>query len=171
MIDHELKYCPRCRDEYVIEATRCAACRCDLVVGLELLSMEKERESRRSLRVGYIEQGDDVVAIHKDSMAEVKRFEAILAKERIAVVLTGDEKSCGGKCCPSNFFINVRREDAADASAILRQELDRASKLDDHDMTHAENVFNPQAGEVQCPACGTVFVPNSTECPDCGLCF
>jgi len=172
MYDPELKYCPRCKDEYVAEAERCAGCEVDLLTGTELMAMFREKEKKRQARAGEIKASDDIVIIHAGQMQDIKKIEDMLAEESIACLVAGDEKSCGKGCCPSTFYLNVRREDAVDALRIIEKELDRATNINDHDMSLADAVYNPQAQQVQCPACGTTFTPTSSgECPDCGLCF
>ena len=37
-IESDLKYCPRCGDEYRAEIATCAACRCDLLSGRQVLA-------------------------------------------------------------------------------------------------------------------------------------
>lgn len=36
---------------------------------------------------------------------------------------------------------------------------------------HMSAVFDPNAEEVTCQACGMKFKPTATECPDCGLVY
>jgi hypothetical protein len=36
---------------------------------------------------------------------------------------------------------------------------------------HLSAVFDPNASEVTCQACGAKFAPSSQECPDCGLVY
>jgi hypothetical protein len=171
MIDPQLKYCPKCRDEYMPHAVRCAACEIALITGEELQDMERQRHERVSQRAGEITAEDDIVTIHSAQLAEIKKLEDLLREERIAVLIAGDDKSCGKGCCPSTFYLNVRREDALDASRIIEKEFERTTGIHGHDRTIAGAVFNPNAMQVQCPACGFVFTPSSSECPECGLCF
>lgn len=152
-------------------AANCASCEIGLITGFELQEMEKMRHERVAGRAGEIGPEDDIVTIHRAPVAEIKVLEELLKKERIAVLITGDDNSCGKGCCPSSFYLNVRREDALDALKIIEQEFDRTTGLNGHDLSTAEAVFNPSAMNVQCPACGTSFNPSKPECPECGLCF
>jgi len=170
MIDPEMKYCPKCRDEYMPHAQNCAACQIVLITGSELQQMEEQRNQRLAQRGGEITPEDDIVTIHRAVLAEIKVLEALLANERIAVLVTG-EKSCGKGCCPTSFDLNVRREDALEALQIIEREFERTTGINGHDRSTAEAVFNPSAMLVQCPACGTAFNPATPECPECGLCF
>ena len=171
MIDVQLKYCPKCRDEYMPHAENCANCKIVLILGSELLAMEEQRHERLAQRGGEITPDDDIVTIHRAPLSEVRELEELLAKECIAVLITGDENACGKGCCPTAFYLNVRREDALDAIKIIEEQFERTTGIRGHDRSTAEAVFNPSAMLVQCPACGSTFNPSTTECPECGLCF
>jgi uncharacterized OB-fold protein len=54
---------------------------------------------------------------------------------------------------------------------ILADEFRRSTALDHHDISHADNIFDPLAAEAVCPACGHSFSPSVGACPDCGLQF
>ena len=171
MIDPELKYCPKCKDEYMPHAVNCAACEITLISGTDMLAMEQNRHAKRSQRATSISPDDDIVTVHHAQVGEIRRLESLLAAENIVVLITGDNQSCGGGCCPGSFYLNVLREDALDALKIIEQEFDRTTGLNGHDRGHAEAVFNPADLLVTCPACGATFTPSGPECPDCGLCF
>ncbi|MEW6428204.1 MAG: hypothetical protein AB1568_09245 [Thermodesulfobacteriota bacterium] len=171
MYDPQLMYCPTCGDEYVAGVKQCAGCRIDLLCGGEMIARAEAQAARRNSRAAAIGPDDDVIPIYKGQMGDVRRIETLLGRERIAALVSGDEHSCGKGCCPSNFYVNVRREDAPDAVRIIEAEFDRTTAYGELDTSTAHAVFNPHAAEVQCPACGTTFVPTGSECPDCGLCF
>ena len=109
--------------------------------------------------------------VHAGTMVDLKNFQEIFGLERIASRIIGDDKSCGKGCCPSTFYLQVRREDAQEASEILALEHQRLTGLHEHDLSTADAIFNPEAEEVVCPACGHTFTPSEATCPDCGLCF
>jgi len=54
---------------------------------------------------------------------------------------------------------------------VLAREHWETTGLADHDACSVDAVYNPEAGEALCPACGCRFSTNLAECPDCGLCF
>ncbi|MDA8164207.1 MAG: hypothetical protein M0017_04145 [Desulfobacteraceae bacterium] len=170
MIDPELKYCPRCRDEYRAEIARCAACGIDLLTGAELLARERGRQEKLAARKGEITIFDKVVTIEKGPLPDMDHLAKLMAAERIATRLAGDEKSCGKSCCSSTFSLQVREEDAADAMRILAAEHRRTTACEHHP-DYADAVFDPAAGKTTCPACGFSFPTTTTTCPDCGLCF
>ncbi|MEJ2690900.1 MAG: hypothetical protein P8130_13335 [Deltaproteobacteria bacterium] len=171
MFDPELKYCPKCKDEYMSHAANCAACQITLISGSDMQAIEQNIQTRRSERAATISADDDIVAIHHAGIGEIRRLEELLAAENIAVLIVGDDQSCGGGCCPGSFYLNVLREDALDAIRIIDQEFDRTTGFSDHDISNAEAVFNPAALVAKCPACGASFTPDGPECPECGLCF
>jgi len=54
---------------------------------------------------------------------------------------------------------------------VLEQEYVQSTCLAEHDITNAGAVFDTNAGEATCPACGCQFSTDLLSCPDCGLCF
>ena len=171
MYDLELKYCPQCRDEYRADVVRCGVCGIDLLTGAQMQSLEEGKEQKRQHRPGELTPDDDIVAIHKAPLSEIRHLEALLREERIACLVAGDEQSCGKGCCPSNFYLQVRREDAMDAFRVIEALHARYTALHHHDTSHSHGVFNADAGEATCPACGHRFPTAFTTCPECGLCF
>lgn len=171
-IDPELKYCPKCNDEYRSDIENCAGCNVPLITGAQRLAIEEERQRKIAGRSTTLSINDDLVTIHRGTLHDAKRLEVLMADERIGTLLAGDDNSCGKGCCPSYFDLKVRREDAADAMKIIDEEFRRSTGIDAHEMgDHADAVFNPHAAEAVCPACGTKFPTATTTCPDCGLCF
>lgn len=171
-IDPELKYCPRCNDEYRAEIVQCAACGIPLLSGAEVLKRQGDVRSRRENRRRAIGPEDDIVALHKGDMQEIKRIEAELRREKIATLLVGEGGgSCGKGCCGTSLYLHVHRDDAADAVAVIQSYIDRTTAISHHDLSHCDEVFNPEKVQACCPACGFRFQTSSTVCPDCGLCF
>ncbi len=171
MYDPDCKYCPRCRTEYIPTATRCADCEIDLITGRQMAELAQEVQRTRESRVGTIGPDDEIVTVYRGQLHEIRTMENLLAEERIATLVLGDEQSCGKGCCPTTLYLNVRADDAMDALRIIQREIDRTTAIHSHDLSHADAVFDPEAPEVTCPACGTAFRPESNECPECGLCF
>lgn len=170
MIEPDLKYCPQCRDEYRAEIEMCASCNLPLVLGGVLLEKERTKHERRA-RMAPLTLHDDVVPIHKASAQEIKHLQDVLQKEHIGSLRTADESSCGKGCCAPSFYLNVLRTDVVDALALMEAEYRRTTGLDSHYTELATAVFNPEATEAVCPACGFSFSTSTTTCPDCGLCF
>ncbi len=172
MIDPECNYCPRCRDEYRAEIALCAECAIPLVSGREILAREKETLTSKNNRRRDIAANDDIVAIHKADMKEIKLLERELARENIAVLISGEGgNSCGKGCCGTSFYLQVHRDDARDAFAVIQAYIDRTTAISHHDLSHCDTVFNPDEKRAVCPACGFTFQTTTSICPDCGLCF
>jgi len=165
MVEHDLKYCPKCRDEYRPDAELCATCALPLVMGAELIALGT---GSRPGRQGALTSHDRLVVISLAPLAEIKRLQALLEGEQIATLLNKEGDGCG---CAAKFQLLVREEEAHEAQQILAEEHHRATALAGHQSVHAGAVFNPEAAEAVCPACGFVFATSSTTCPDCGLCF
>ena len=177
MIDPELKYCPKCNDEYRAEIVRCAACEIELITGQQKIAMEEERTRKLETRVSDLSPDDDIVQIRRGPLSEMRHLANLLHGERIATLLMGDMSTCGkdrfGNTIntPTTYDILVRREDGMEAMHIIEEEHRKATALEHHDRETADAVFNPQAGMACCPACGCNFQTTETTCPDCGLSF
>lgn len=171
MIDPDLKYCPQCEDEYRADIENCAVCKIPLITGRDKIAMREAQQRQLAQRKGALSPDEDIVTIHSASMQDMKHLEELLAVENIGTLVVGDDNSCGKGCCPSTYYLQVRREDAQDAYKIILAEQQRLTALHYHDTAHVDNVFNADAGEATCPACGHTFSTTSTTCPDCGLCF
>ncbi|HIJ77854.1 MAG: hypothetical protein OEY01_00925 [Desulfobulbaceae bacterium] len=171
MIEPDLKYCPQCRDEYRAEIKICAACQVELLTGRQILDLEDARRRRRSEFGGGLTAADDIVPVHQASLVDVRHLADLFKAEFIESLISGDESSCGKGCCAPKYYLNVRREDAAEAMAILQAEYRRTTALESHGADHLDGVYDQDAGEALCPACGAVFETTTSTCPDCGLCF
>ena len=110
MIDPELKYCPKCKDEYRAEIVACGVCGAALLSGAELLDRQRLGAEKRATRKGELSEADDLVGVRRGPLGEMRIYEQLLKAEGIASLLAGDDRSCGKGCCPSNFDLVVRRE-------------------------------------------------------------
>ncbi|MCG2824831.1 MAG: hypothetical protein L6364_14305 [Desulfobulbaceae bacterium] len=170
MIEHDLKYCPQCRDEYRAEAETCATCAIALVWGAELAASVAGGDSRQN-RKGALTPDDQLVVIFQGSLADLKHLKDLLEADRIGAMISKEGGGCASGGCAPKFQLQVRQEEMQDALQVLAEEHRRATVLAEHDAAHAEAVFNPEAEEAVCPACGFAFATTTTTCPDCGLCF
>ena len=171
MIEPDLKYCPRCNDEYRAEIEMCAVCEVELITGRRRMELEEEKRKKLQSRAAELSPDDDLVALRRGPLADMRHLAMLLDNENIGTLLAGDEKTCGKSCCPSVYDLLVRRQDAVEALDIIEEEHRRTTGLEHYDREQAEAVYNPDAGEACCPACGHVFPPRETACPDCGLSF
>ncbi len=166
----DLKYCPQCQDEYRSDIITCASCKLPLLGGAEMQDLGNRSQQDRNSRRGALSADDDIVTIHKGPLADLKKFEKAFLGENIGMMIVGDEGGCNKGCCPTTFFLQVRREDAMAAAALIQEDFQRATGLDDYDTSTCDAVFNQDASHAICPACGFEF-ETTTTCPDCGLCF
>lgn len=172
MYDPEYNYCPKCNDEYRADIKQCAACEIVLIPGAEMADHAVKALDKRRTRKGDLTQDDDIVNIHKGSIADLKTLERELKAERIGYLIAGDEQgNCNKGCCPSSFYLQVRREDAQDALELVNRQFVMATDIQNHDLSLVDSVYNQDASEAVCPACGFTFQTNTDTCPDCGLCF
>lgn len=169
-IDREMFYCPSCGDEYRPGIAACATCGLELISGEEKLSRllaERENHASRSMEIS---SEDELVNIRKGPLRDMKYLRSILAAESIPSLIAGDE-SCGRGCCGPELLLQIRQTDVDEALKVLAKDFVRSTALDSHDLSHAQAVFDHQAAETVCPACGCRFSPTVGACPDCGLSF
>lgn len=177
MIEPDLKYCPKCNDEYRAEIEKCAVCGITLITGLQKIEMEKERLKKLESRTTELSPDDDLVGLRRGPLSDMRHLSNLLNNEKIATLLVGDMKTCAkdrfgnSSCCPTIYNLLVRRQDGMDAIHIIEEEHRRTTGLAHHENSHGDAIFNPHAGEAQCPACGHSFPTTETSCPDCGLSF
>ena len=171
MIEPDLKYCPQCNDEYRAEIEKCAACGIDLITGRQKLEWVEAQRKKLASRVSDISPDDDLVALRRGPLTDMRHLANLLNDEKIGTLLAGDEKSCGKGCCPSVYTLLVKREDGMESLHIIEEEHRRTTGLGDLHHPVSDAIFNPDAGEACCPACGHSFPTTETACPDCGLSF
>ncbi len=170
--DPDLNYCPVCDEEYRSDIKKCADCAVDLVAGQVKIAAEQGLMAKKSARSMELSEDDDLVNIRKGTLLEMKKLKQLLAKEYIPSLIVGEKTgNCGKGCCARELFLQIKRADGEEASAILARDFKRTTGLDHHDLSHAGSVYNPDAGQTVCPACGFRFSPTTSTCPDCGLCF
>jgi hypothetical protein len=171
MVEPDLKYCPQCNDEYRAEIEKCAACGIVLITGRQKIEMEEALRKKLENRTTELSPEDDLVALRRGPLPEMRHLATLLNGENIGTLLVGDEKSCSQSCCPTTYDLLVKREDGMEALHIIEEEHKRTTALEGHDNSNADAVFNPESGEACCPACGHSFPTTETACPDCGLSF
>ncbi|MGW8193296.1 MAG: zinc ribbon-containing (seleno)protein DG [Desulforhopalus sp.] len=170
-IDLDMNYCPLCGDEYRPEIATCVGCNIDLIGGAERLKKVEERQDRLAGRSMELLPNDELIAIRRGLVKEIKSLQKLLAAERIPSLISGDEKNCTKGCCGPELYLLIRKEDTEAAAAVLTKDFIKSTALEDHDLRNAHAVFDQQAAETVCPACGCRFSPTVGACPECGLCF
>lgn len=175
MVEPDLKYCPKCDDEYRAEIERCAACGIDLITGVQKIAIEEERRKKLARRVRELSPDDNLVRIRRGPLPEMQHLANLLDRERIGTLLVGDMSTCGKDrfgntlATPTTYELLVKREDGNEAINIIEEEHRRTTAVEQHDLGNIDSVFNPNAGMACCPACGHSFPTTGTICPDCGL--
>ena len=170
MIDPDLKYCPRCGDEYRAEIERCAACAVSLLSGQELL--KRQGEDKKAATCRPLRPDDELVSIVKGPVVQMQTMQAVLKRAGIPSLAAGEASSCGsGGCSGPNLLIQIRKSDLEAAQTVLAREHIRTTGLHERDLAAANAVFDTAADSALCPACGCSFSTSRNDCPDCGLCF
>lgn len=170
--DPDLKYCPRCDDEYREEMETCVSCEIALITGSEKLIQEQKKNDKLTSRSMELSSDDNLVNIRKGPLGEMKQLQTILAAEKIPALIAGEKGNCGKGCCGGGeVYLQIRMEDGDDAMAVLAHEFKRTTALDSHDLSNIHAVYDRGAEQTTCPACGVAFSTDSSTCPDCGLCF
>ncbi len=170
-IDPDLKYCPRCNDEYRADIVSCAECGVELLTGLQMQAMLDERR-RRAGRPTEISPGEELVDVRRGPVLQIKELQVLLREQGIPSLVAGEGGgNCGKGCCGTNLILRVRPDDAREVARIMEEEYVRGTALAEYDTRHAGAVFNRAAQEATCPACGCSFPTTTTICPECGLCF
>lgn len=92
MFDPELKYCPKCNEEYMLTAEKCAECCLTLLTGTEMVHFHA---GGRDARKGALTEDDDLVTVHKGSLADLKHIEGLCKQENIGVAIVSQSGGCG----------------------------------------------------------------------------
>ncbi len=169
----DLKHCPQCGDEYRQEFSHCAACRCELAAGGKQRGNKTGDERSRDDRDLQISPDDEMLAMRRGSLAEMKTTQRLLRKKFVASLLAEDRSGRGGGCGNAKMFeLSVKKQEAALVQQILAEDYKRTTALDEHDsLPAAAVVFDQRLAQANCPACGCQFKTDDRACPECGLCF
>ncbi len=170
-IEDDLKYCPRCHDEYRAEIETCAACEIPLLTGAAMRAMLDEKNKGKKNRSMEISPNEELIDIRKGPVLAMKELQKVLADHHLPSLVVNDKSGCGQGCCGPELLLRVRLSDIQEVMAVLEEEHARSTALAEHDTSHADAVFNTHAEQATCPACGCTFPTTRPTCPDCGLCF
>ncbi|BHH83830.1 zinc ribbon-containing (seleno)protein DG [Desulforhopalus sp. 52FAK] len=170
-IDPEMNYCPECEVEFRSDIEKCPSCNVSLITGKKKIVQQSEENASFNSRNMQISPEDELVSIRKGPLKDMKVLQSILKKERIPAILAGDDDTCGKGCCGPEMIVQIRSTDIDEATAVLARDFVKSTALNVEDLKHADVVFDEQAAETVCPACGCKFSPTVGACPECGLCF
>ena len=101
-------------------------------------------------------------------LTDAKTFQDDLSKDGIKLILNHNEQTCTRGCSVTVEVLGYEK----DLEIISKKYHDNYAKLTEgHEVNWevANSVFDPNASEAICPACGFSFAPDKSECPDCGL--
>jgi len=171
-VDPGMNYCPLCGDEYRAAGKRCAACDVELISGAEKFKQVRKERQLVAGRSMELSGNDELVNLRKGMLNDMKQLKSLLARERIPAILSSDDTNCRKGCCGTEMYLQVRKNDAEPALAVLAQDFRATTSLSSYDLTHVDAVFVQEAESNVCPACGCQFSSNGKmNCPECGLCF
>ena len=104
------------------------------------------------------------------ALQEAKNHQLKLKSEGVELIL-----KTHGETCTTGCKVTVEVWASEEFAPLLQNYFkeDYLKNVQGHEpnFDHLSAVFDPQATEVICQACGMNFSPNLTECPDCGLCY
>lgn len=98
MIDPDLKYCPKCKDEYRADIELCAACGIVLLLGSDMMAVQNQTDAMKNSRKGAILPGEDIIPIHKGALNELKAIEKELESENIGSLINKEGGGCSSSC-------------------------------------------------------------------------
>lgn len=103
---------------------------------------------------------------------EAKRLRDKLAELGVEIDLIHNDETCR-KGCRTSIEFWARFEDVQKVQELLQQEVREMINKEGRQIDHEQldHVFDPEAKNTICPACGTEFSTDLKECPDCGLVF
>lgn len=99
---------------------------------------------------------------------DAKSLQDDLKADGVELVLNHNEQTCTRGCTVTVEVLGYEK----DLEAISKKYHENYQKLaEGHSVNWevANSVFDPNASEATCPACGHNFSTSMTECPDCGL--
>lgn len=104
------------------------------------------------------------------NLQEAKNHQIRLKEQGIIIHLKSNEKTCTTGCKVTVEVWGLEK----DSEQLMKYFRDDYMK---HVMGHEPNVeylsqvFDANASETICQACGANFATTLSECPDCGLCY
>jgi len=159
-----MAFCPDCRSEYRRGIERCPTCDVALVDQLEQLKADTTHEGAQR----YLETHKSIPIMTStlDPCREVR--DHLLACGVPCLIAEHDEP--GATDVPSMFQRYDVMAAEEDVTRIREEMTGRwMSMLDEGVQVRDQTVELTAGGQATCPACGTKFVVEGDECPECGL--
>lgn len=101
-------------------------------------------------------------------LTDAKIFQDDLKKEGIDIVLNHNEQTCTRGCTVTVEVLGYET-DLEHISKKYHENYQKMTEGHEVNWEVANAVFDPNAKEATCPACGFSFSTDKSECPDCGL--
>lgn len=156
------RYCPVCRSEYTLMATRCIDCEVDLVDESELAALEQDFEA--------FPPASELECVRVAPLPWIRALSEALQRDgiahRVEPATPGDAPEDQRPDVFGNvqlFGLYLRSPDLSPAREIDGSIAGRLLPEEAPALADGE--------EEVCPACGTPLSPDGVECPDCGLRF
>lgn len=102
---------------------------------------------------------------------EAKDIQAKLKKEGIETNLVSNPQTCTTGSCAVTVELWGDQKDLVFFQNYFSDEMKKNLAGHEVDIEAFNQVFDPNAKEVICQACGAKFSPTANECPDCGLVY
>lgn len=103
-------------------------------------------------------------------LQEAKNHQYRLKQNGVELVLKTNDQTCTTGC---KVTVEVWGYEKDKESLMNHFQSDYLKHIKGHvpNFEHMSSVFDPNASEVICQACGMKFSPSASECPDCGLVY
>lgn len=110
------------------------------------------------------------VMLGKIAQSDGERLRSQLGEHGIEIALIHNSSTCTSGCA-IQLELWAHPEDVPAIQQVTSANwLQNITEMG-YDPNLANAVFNPEAADATCPACGTVFATTAAECSDCGLQF
>jgi hypothetical protein len=166
-------FCPRCRQEYRREFTRCAACKTDLVEALPTRMNDEESAAFLRGDVLPLLQAIDMDGRKLDKSRLEQARDQLAGKLIRSVLVTESSRELFDpppRVLPVLYSLFVERADVVIAGKILGLPREQVEEVLNPDLDEAEAVTaRDLPGPSCCPACSSPITGQDTECPECGL--
>ena len=110
----------------------------------------------------------ELVKIAVMGLQEAKDLQSECRTRDVELVLNHDDKTCS-RGCAVTVEIHAKESDLPVIQEVYSAKYKKILEGHDYDPETINSVFDPSAETVTCPACGHIFSPTNSECPDCGL--
>ena len=104
-------------------------------------------------------------------LQEAKNHQYRLKQSGVELVLKTNDQTCSTGSCKVTVEVWGKQSDESVLMNHFQSDYLKHVKGHVPNFDHLSAVFDPNAAEVICQACGTKFAPTSQECPDCGLVY